>query len=83
MEICRAMDLWRGLAGVGVVAIVVAGLAVASTHFAVEPARTWDTQLASVAYGAFLLGVVTLLAATVARGVAQVGQAIGLARRAD
>jgi hypothetical protein len=77
------MDLWRGLTGVGLVALVVAGLAVAGSYSAIEATRAWATELVSVSYVAFFLGVAALLAATVARGISQVGRAVGLARRAD
>lgn len=77
------MDLWRGLAAVGVGALVVAVLALASTYFAVQPARELGPELASIAYMAFFLGVAALLAATVARAISQVGRAIGFARRTD
>lgn len=77
------MDLWRGLATVGLGALLVAGLSLAGTYTTVQPARALTPELVSVAYGAFFLGVAALLAATIARGVSQVGRAVGLARRAD
>lgn len=79
----RAMDLWRGLAAVGMGALVVALLSLAGTYSAVQPARELGPELVSIAYLAFFLGVGALLAATVARGISQVGRAIGFARRTD
>lgn len=77
------MNLWHGLVGVGVLALAVAGLATAGTYTAFGSAQGWTPELVSVAYVAFFLGVAALLAATVARGVSQVGRAVGLARQTD
>ena len=77
------MRLWRGLAAVGTVALVVAVAAFGGTVLAVEPLRPLTVELWVVATVAFSLGAAGLAGAVVARGVSQVNRAVGLARRAE